>query len=125
MRYRARSDWQIEFDVMAMRSGRDYTWSLFDTSYLVDRWRNVNAEPARAEAVWGGQGVLQFTLDDALIIGLGYGDVEQSERADFDAWVQVPLERVTLRFLKVRRLMNLPVCSIWTTYTRRCRRAID
>lgn len=108
MRYRARSDWQIEFDVMAMRSGRDYTWSLFDTSYLVDRWRNVNAELARAEAVWGGQGVLQFTLDDALIIGLGYGDVEQSERADFDAWVQVPLERVTLgAFWKVRRFDEL------------------
>ena len=81
---------------------------MFDTSYLVDRWRNVECKPARAEAVWGGQGVLQFTFDDALIIGFGYGDVEQSERADFDAWVQVPLERLTLgAFWKARRFDEL------------------
>ena len=103
--FQNRNDWRVQFRFLGMRSGRDYTWSLFDTSYLIDRWRGIESELEQAEAVWGLQGLFQLTVQDALIIGAEYTDVEQSNRTDFGAWVRVPLERFTVgAFWKVRRV---------------------
>ncbi len=112
--FQDRDDWRVQIRFLGMRSGRDYTWSLFDTSYLIDRWRGIESELENAEAVWGLQGLFQLTVQNALIIGLEYTDVEQADRTDFGAWMRVPLDRFTLgAFWKVRRVNGFVEIFDW------------
>ena len=53
-------------------------------------------------------------MQNALIIGLEYTDVEQADRTDFGAWLRVPLDRFTLgAFWKVRRVNGFVEVFDW------------
>ena len=89
-----------------MYLGPKYTWSFFDTGYLLDRWR----EPTNSDVSGNSNGVsggfddqlrgyeeafggrLQFiaTKKKILTVGAEYADASQPGRADLMFWLTVP-----------------------------------
>jgi hypothetical protein len=78
--YEVPKRWRINVRMMAMGLSRGYTWSLFDTGYLIDRWRGIDKELSESEDTYGAQGHIQFSIADALIIGIEYADCQQAGR---------------------------------------------
>jgi len=98
-------DWRVELASNLMILGENYTWSLFDTGYLIDRWRGISDELAVAKQALGSRSNLQVTYADSVIVGTHYADAQQAGRADLGAWVRVPFKRATVgAYWRVRRV---------------------
>ena len=76
--------------------GEQYTWSLFDTGYLVDRWGGTASARLRATQTLGGRGGVLLVYGEIWIFGGEYADCVQSGRSDLSSWMSMPIGRTTL-----------------------------
>ena len=91
--------------VEGMFLGPRYTWSFFDSGYLLDRWRAPSAATSTTQGVvpggfddqlrefeqaFGGRIQVIARKKKVLTIGAEYGDASQPERADLMVWLTVP-----------------------------------
>lgn len=93
---RPHPDWRIEGRLEGIALGEGYLWSPFDTGYLVDRYRRLLAAADGLEATLGGRAGLTVAYREAVVVGAEYADALTSGRADLSAWLQVPLEDLSV-----------------------------
>ena len=97
--------WFVEGFVEGMFLGPRYTWSFFDSGYLLDRWRAPSAMTTTIQGIvpggfddqlrdfeqaFGGRVQVIARKKKVLTIGAEYGDASQPERADLMVWLTVP-----------------------------------
>lgn len=99
--------WSVEGFVEGMYLGPGYTWSFFDTGYLLDRWRgpqDQNSQLGSSGQVSGGfahqlgqyeeafGGRLQVIARKKKMLSVGgeYADSTQSGRSDLMLWLTIP-----------------------------------
>jgi hypothetical protein len=103
-------DWRIEGRLEGARLGEGYEWALFDTGYLVDRWRPLAPALQSLRAAWGGRagltvGVSELGVSEGVEVGAEYADAHAPGRADLTVFVRVPDERFQLTaFARQRRV---------------------
>ncbi|MED5358957.1 MAG: hypothetical protein VYD85_11145, partial [Pseudomonadota bacterium] len=88
--------WLVKGRLELMFLGAHYTWSVFDTGYLIDRWGHIEAERDGAASTLGGRAGFQLEYGQVWIFGAEYADCGQSGRADFSTWLSAPIGRTTL-----------------------------
>lgn len=103
--------WRWVTAVEGLLLGPGYTWSLFDTGYLIDRYRNIPQQLRRARLTYGARFTNRLVFSDIAILGAHFAQVDQSGRADLDVFGAVVLGRVnmsgTWRVRSPKRLLGL------------------
>ncbi len=91
--------WHLALGGELILAGPGYDWAVFDTGWLVDRWRWAQA-PGRLDAgAVGGRLLFSARFADRLTWGLEYADANAARRLDLSTWLHVPLSVVDLRGL--------------------------
>ncbi|MFN3201593.1 MAG: hypothetical protein ACE366_24535 [Bradymonadia bacterium] len=94
-RWKARRKWALTLLGEYMYLSKDYTWSLFDTGYLIDaRTPGRSRLGVRDGAASGGRGRVEIDYDGRLAVGVQYANAEGPDQADATAWLRVSTERL-------------------------------
>lgn len=94
--WRIRQRWAVTALGEYMYMSDDYTWSLFDTGYLIDARSVGRPRLSRPGIVHGGRGRLEIDYDGRLAVGAQYADAEGGDQADATAWLRVASESLDL-----------------------------
>jgi hypothetical protein len=90
-------DWAFALLVEAMYVEAGYDWAVFDTGWLVDRWRWPTRPKRDDEPTWGGRARFSVDLRGALRAGVELADAGLQNRSDLSAWFTLPTDVLQLR----------------------------
>lgn len=90
-------DWRFALLVEAMYVEAGYDWAIFDTGWLVDRWRWPTRPDRTSDATWGGRARFSVDLRGALRTGVEIADAGLQNRSDLSAWLTLPTDVFQVR----------------------------